>query len=142
MNRNLESLRKSIGETDDLRIRPQTLPFKRKCTFREYNYLIQGTVCVLTALLLFAIIAIKIKQIGWPTSAFLRIQSALFHIRTYALVVVACTCFTGYVSLDCELVDRCKYLVDNCLFRHFGGLWYFVMGVQQIIMAKKEFLEE
>jgi hypothetical protein len=85
---------------------------------------------------------IGIQQIGWPTSAFPRIQSALFHIRTYALVVVACTCFTGYVSLDCELVDCCKYLVDNCLFRHFGGLWYFVMGVQQIIMAKKEFLEE
>ena len=62
MKRNLESLRKSIRGTDDLRIRPQTLPFKRKCTFREYNYLIQGTVCVLTALLLFAIIAIKIKQ--------------------------------------------------------------------------------
>lgn len=62
MNRNLESLRKSIGEKNDLRIRPKTIPFKRKWTFREYNYLIQGFVCVLTAFLLLSIIILKIKQ--------------------------------------------------------------------------------
>lgn len=63
MNRNLESLKKSIGEDNDLRIRPQTFPLKRKWTFRDYNYLIQGTVCVLTAFLLLSIIILKIKQI-------------------------------------------------------------------------------
>jgi len=51
---------------------------------------------------------IGIQQIGLPTPAFPRLQSALFHIRTYALVVVSCTCIAGFVSLGYEPVDYRK----------------------------------
>ena len=85
MNRNLESLRKSIGEKNDLRIRPQTFPFKRKWTFRDYNYLIQGTVCVLTAFLLLSIVILKIKQME------IHIANIVF---SFCILLIATFCLT------------------------------------------------
>ena len=85
---------------------------------------------------------IGIWQVGLPTPAFPRLQSALFHIRAYALVVVSRTCFAGFDPLGYKPTYGHKRLADNGLFLCMGGLWCSVMGVQQIIVAEKGFLEE
>lgn len=84
MNRNLESLGKSIGKKDDLRIRPQIFPVKRKWSLRDHNYLIQGSVCVVAAVLLFAITVIRIKQMELHV-ANIALLFCVFLIATYCL---------------------------------------------------------
>ena len=84
MNRNLESLRKSIGKKDDFRIHPQAFPVKRKWALRDHNYLIQGSVCVVAAVLLFAITVVRIKQMEFHVANIALLFCTLL-IATYCL---------------------------------------------------------
>lgn len=118
MNSNLEALRKSIGKTDDFQTRPQAFPFKRKWTLRDYTGLIQGTVCVLTALLLLSIILIKIKQIE-PHDANI---SLLFCV-----LVIATCCLTKGIYTIVFHFRKSKFGQSVCqhLLSHAYNQLYF-----------------
>ena len=135
MNNNLETLRKSIEKTDGVQTCPQPLPLKKKWKVGKHIHLIQGTVCVLTAFLLFLIIVVKIKQLAFNFSD-LALSFSILLIATFCLTKGIYTLI--FYFRESELSQSvCQFLLSNAYnqlyFTYERMLWLWVLTPVLII---------